>query len=466
MKRLIFDYYRRWWWVFFVVAVFTLRRGWLMAARPGEPFEFSVFMVSLWAGSMLLSFDFARGLMRAMGMVPLTAQQIGRSWWFAAVGIPAAALTALLLAGASVQVMLNPGSEFPALAVLLASLFAFVWLGTSFVAICAKSFNMTQSAFGFFGTGFLSLLSMLVFFGSMAKGMNASHDPVKTGLLLSLGGFLTLASWVIAGNLILGRPAVPQIMSKGARVPRLTPLEIKLPPPEATTSTGLTMTRGQGGLAYLLRATFVKAYLVSLSLLAIMGLAAAIFGPKSTLSSVLDTTTVLGGLFSTWIIFLTTILPMLHQLRFLRSMPVPAVKLAATLLAMPLLPLMAVTATMAIFIGATVGVDTAWTVVKFHLVNWVQVPLFVCVLFWRGFSKIALLVCLSVAVAFQLGWMTGGATLGNEPARLASLFGLVAASLVLGWLVLSRMLRSSSRTFRPPLPQNNPYNVFGGGVYR
>ena len=81
MKRLMLDYFRRWWWVLALVGIFEFRLGWSIANRPEDNFEFWGLMLALWTGANLLSFDLRRGVVRAIAPLPLTARQIGRSWW-------------------------------------------------------------------------------------------------------------------------------------------------------------------------------------------------------------------------------------------------------------------------------------------------------------------------------------------------------------------------------------------------
>ena len=132
MKRLILDHFRRWWWVLALVAVLEFGLGWFIASRPEDNFEFWGLMLAMWTGAILLSFDLRRGVVRAVAPLPLTARQIGRSWWLATVAIPAIALAALLFSGAGTFYHFHPDQAFPADRLALASLFNLVWLGTVF----------------------------------------------------------------------------------------------------------------------------------------------------------------------------------------------------------------------------------------------------------------------------------------------------------------------------------------------
>ena len=132
MKRLMLDYFRRWAWVLALGGIFEFGLGWFIANRPEDNFEFWGLMLALWAGAVLLSFDLRRGVVRAVAPLPLTARQIGRSWWLATVPLPAIALAALLFSGAGTFYHFHPTKVFPAGRLAWASIFNLMWLGTTF----------------------------------------------------------------------------------------------------------------------------------------------------------------------------------------------------------------------------------------------------------------------------------------------------------------------------------------------
>ena len=105
MTRLILDYYRRWGRVLAIGAVPPLIMGWWITVEPKTPIEFIVALLPVW---LLHLFDLSRGAVRVLLTLPLTARQIGRSWWFANVFIPAIMVAALLFLGAGAAVLWHP----------------------------------------------------------------------------------------------------------------------------------------------------------------------------------------------------------------------------------------------------------------------------------------------------------------------------------------------------------------------
>lgn len=140
MKRLILDHYRRWWRVLALSAALEFGLGFTIAADPKMPFEFWAFLLALWTGATLLSFDLKNGALRALAPLPLTSRQISRGWWLATVPIPAIVLALLLFSGAAVFCHIDPSRALPAERLAMASLFTLVWLGMDFTLV----FNATR----------------------------------------------------------------------------------------------------------------------------------------------------------------------------------------------------------------------------------------------------------------------------------------------------------------------------------
>ncbi len=213
------DHFRRWGWVLALCGGLEFVLGWSIVASPATPFEFWAFLLALWAGATLVSFDLKRGVLRALGSLPLTGRQIGRGWWLATVAMPAVALAALLFLGAGTFYDFHPHQAFRANRLALASLFNLVWLGISFTVV----FNATRGFGGnlreFYWNGAVSGISVLMFFGSMVLCQNAAKSPVKSGILLGLGALLTAVGWVRAERLELGRAGLVSGPHRAAQPP-------------------------------------------------------------------------------------------------------------------------------------------------------------------------------------------------------------------------------------------------------
>lgn len=196
MKLLILDYFRRWWWMLAIGVAFEFRQGWSIAKRPEEAFEFWIFMISLWMGALLLGFDLQRGVARTVASLPLTAKQIGRSWWLATIVIPAVALAGALLLGAGTFHYWYPENAFPAARLALASLFPLPWLATTFTSIYGMNNDVIFGNWRERSTiVFFSFLSTAMLFGGMLTLQDSSRQPFKFTIYLGVGALLIVAGW-------------------------------------------------------------------------------------------------------------------------------------------------------------------------------------------------------------------------------------------------------------------------------
>src|ERR1039457_6817526 len=375
MKRLLLDYFRRWWWVLALVGVFEFRFGRSIADRLDDPFDFWGMMLALWAGAILLSYDLRRGVVRAIAPLPLTARQIGRSWWLATVPIPAIALAALLFSGAGTFYHFHPTKVFPVGRLALASIINLMWLG----AISCGTFSATRGSYGswrkFASTGVFSLLSGAMILGGMMYFQDASKHSFKCALLLGVGGLLTVVSWFRAEQFSLGR-AEP--FNPGRAGIRLTPL------PSTNPSTYHRPPEGYGGIPFLMSTSFVRMLSWVAAMLALMALLQQWQGQAMPRDVAITTFGGMGSLMSCGFIIVFQFLPVLRQLRYLRTLPTSATRLAAVMLAIVILPLMALGALVAGGTWLALGTPAGLTVLKSY--TFILAPASLCVFFavWRG----------------------------------------------------------------------------------
>jgi hypothetical protein len=443
MKRLLLGYFRRWWWVLALVAVFEFRFGWSIANWPEVDFEFRGMMLSMWASAILLSFDIRRGVIRAVAPLPLTGRQIGRSWWIATVPLPAIELAALLFLGAGTFCYLHPDKAFPAGRLAWASILNLLWLGMAFTAIISAvpgSYHIPRT---FAYNGLFSLLSAVMFIPGMMFFQDASKRPLKFAILLGVGGMLTIVSWLRAEGFSLGR-ALPFIPVRSGS--HLTPLQ------PAASSADHRPAQGYGGIAFLIRTSFVRVFLLVGAMMAVTKLLQQWSGLKISPDFAVRMFAGTWSFMACGVIIVIQLLPVLRQLRFLRTLPTSATRLAAVLFSIVFLPLIALGALVAVCAGLVVGPSAALTVVNSY--TFILAPASLCVFFavWRSDSIQAYVLLLVTIFGLQQVQLRLQTFL-HYPELPFSLCGPIAAVCVLVAFLLTRhALRRCSHTYRVQVP--------------
>jgi hypothetical protein len=454
MKRLMLDYFRRWAWVLALGGIFEFRLGWSIANCPEDNFEFWGLLLALWTGANLLSFDLRRGIVRAVAPLPLTARQIGRSWWLATVALPAIALAALLFAGAGTSCNFHPTKVFPAGRLAWASIFNLMWLGTIFTASSSSvrgSFNNWRD---FASTSFFGLLSAIMILGGMVYFQDASKHSFKCALFLGVGGLLTVVSWFRAEQFNLGRAGPFNLGRAGIR---LTPL------PSTYRSTHHRPSKGYGGIRFLISTTFVRTFLWVTAMIALMALVQQLQGQAMQPYAAIAMFAGMGSFMSCGFIIVFQFLPVLRQLRFLRTLPTSASCLAAVMLSIVILPLIALGALVAGGAGLALGTAAGLTVLKSF--TFILAPASLCVFFavWRGDGMQAyalLAITLFGLQQVQLRLQTAF----HYPELPLSVCGPIAGICVLLAFLLTRyVLLHSSHTYRV---QANPFGDILVGMGR
>jgi hypothetical protein len=447
MKRLILDHFRRWCWLLAVSGMLILWIGWFVAKFQDNNFCSWGFILALSAGAILLSFDLQRGFARAVAMLPLTAGQIGRSWWLATVAIPAIALSMLLLLGAGFFYYCHTNESFPWGRLAMTSLFNLLWLGIIFTCVVPRSDvygNRRQRV----RSCFVGTLPALMIFGGLFFFQDAAKKPFQSAIFLGAGVWLTLVGWFCAERFVLGRASfrLAAMQSNDPRGQHRAP-------------------GGYGGIAFLIRILFVRIFLIGLAVLLIMPLMIVLQGRLKSWHQAIET--LLGGMGNglpfCFVIFFMLI-PSLMQLRFLRTLPIPATRLAIVLIAMALLPLIALGALMVGFAGWALGTPTAIMVSKCYVFILAPVSLSVFFAVWRGVGiQTYALMLLFTTMGFQIVplWLQVFFHYREIPFGLAVTF---AAVCVLSSFLLTRgALIHSSRAYRV---QANPFGSMVWGTSR
>ena len=452
MKRLMLDYFRRWAWVLALGGLLEFGLGWFIANRPEENFEFWGLMLALWTGANLLSFDLRRGIVRAVAPLPLTARQIGRSWWLATVAIPAIALAALLFAGAGTFYHFHPSKVFPAGRLALASIIYLLWLGV----ISCGTFSAKRGSYGswrkFASTGVFSLLSGAMILGGMMYFQDASKHSFKCALLLGVGGLLTVVSWLRAEQFSLGR-AEP--FNPGRAGIRLTPL------PSTNPSTYHRPSEGYGGIPFLISTSFVRMLSWVAAMIALIALLQHWQDRAMPRYVAISSFAEMGSFMSCGFIIVFQFLPVLLQLRYLRTLPTSATRLAAVMISIVILPLIALGALAAGGAGLALGTPAGLTVLKSY--TFILAPASLCVFFavWRGDGMQAYALLAFTLFGFQQVQLRLEMVFHNLELSV-SLCGSIAAIGVLLAFVLTRFaLMRSSHAYRV---RANPFGNIALGM--
>jgi hypothetical protein len=315
--------------------------------------------------------------------------------------------------------------------------------------------------------------------------LNAQKSPIKWAVFLTLGVLMTAFGWWQAGRYVPGqtkpsvrarrggqflslnqstsspRPSPPLTMEERVaagqerRLPgvpglhgrsiqgALTPLAIDY---LAGMQTG---PKGTGDISPLLNATFYRAFFFCLIVAVWMPSAFAWQGRINSWPSAMEL--VAGLVAAYWAISFFVFTPVLRELRHLRTLPLSGGRLALTLMFQALLPLLAMGA-------LTLGV--AWlttnaSVARLALSNFLFVlaPASLCLgmAVWRGTGIQTYLVLLLALIGFQV--------VCYRSLPLSVVGGIVAGSVLLGFLAVRTALSRSSRAYRvtPSLFGHSPW---------
>lgn len=448
MHRLMLDHMRRWAWVLIVVAGAEFALGGLIAVGPEYAFEFWALVLSMWAGATLLSFDFRRGLLRPVALLPLSGRQLGRGWWLATVGLPGVVLAGLLFSGAATYCHFRPAHAFPTGRLVLGSLFTFVWLGTQFTLNFVATRGLGESWRALIGNSVIGILTSLVFFGNMLLCLNAAASPVKSALLLALGLPLTVVGWIFAvqfeparASLYLGRLEVPMLYRGPTR-------RVRGNGGQQGRNSVCGVPTGPGAMQFLLRTLWVRAFFQIGFMVALMVLAFQLLDQGISPSANSDLWAPMVSFMPAWFIVFYQFMPVLQHLRLLGTMPISAGKLAAALLALALVPLSSLGALVSVIVWPMWGASAALAYSNCFVfaIGGAAVCAFLAV--WRGLGMQGYALILLSLLGFLMAhlWLQGQFRYLERPFVLA---GPIALAFVLLAFVLTRqVLMHSCHSYR------------------
>ena len=385
MKRIILDHIRRWWLVliaillaYFAFQLFFIHDNNSQTSDEGVAatvnhtinnfhniFIFQILMIL----GFLLIFDLQRGLPRVLTSLPVTANQIGRAWWLASAAFPAIAIG---IVGLLAVLIFSGGTN---MAILLENylmnwVLAVLYLGATFGALTFMKTTipdtftdrirnfLSNSLFGITILGFLFI-------------QLENPAVTTTTLIFAAYAILSVLGWFRAEQMVLQRAGFRLIAKSSCK--KLA--RHKTP-------------QGSGGLSYLAQRIFIQSTLIGLALMIFMTLFMAfLFQGQNRVQAVVSM--IQGG--STPYVFFVlmfSIIPIVFQLRFLRTMPVSSSALAATLVSLPVFSIIAVGVIVAAIGGLSLGESVVLPTANNFLILGAKAVIIVPLVVWRGLDVV------------------------------------------------------------------------------
>jgi hypothetical protein len=430
MKRLILDYFSRKIWILAIGAVLELLIGWRIGAGSrafsGTDFGFQL-QIALFIGVLPLLFDLSRGVARTVTSLPLTAAQIGRTWWLATVGILGISISALLFLGAGTFHLLHPHAAFPTGKLAMASIFTLLWLGAGFTTIFGIAGGFYGSLWERTYNAFFAILWGILCGFSLILFRDLTTNSIKAGILLGFGILMTTAGWFYAGRFVLRRASF-----------RLAGRHSRKPWEQNSAPTGY------GGLSLLISHTFIRGFLIGLGIIAVMILTMALDGHVKSWHQIGGRIALMGSTFPVWfIIVFSQTTPVLLQLRLLRTLPISATNLAAVIVATAILPLFALFIVMATFIDLTSATPSGVLSLTGFALTMAPTAICVFLIVWQGVGWRSQAFLILTMLGFQMACIFEARQI---PLILAG--AIVGISVTLAFLLTRRSIMVSSQTYR------------------
>lgn len=381
----------------------------------------------------LLMFDVQRGLSRALISLPITAKQIGRAWWLAAVALPAIAL-----AITSLLALLIFPSRANELLALKNCLFNWVltalYFGAMFGSLTFMNTTMSNVVMNRLYTIPLSFFFPITIMGFIFVQFE-TLSVFTTVLIFAAYLILAVLGWFRAERMVMQRAAfklVTQSVSTNQQSHR-TP-------------------QGFGGLSYFVQKTFSQTTLIGLAIVGWMAFTMSFFhffhdqSHAQTVTSMVD-----GGSIPYIFVLLFGIISVVGQLRFLRTLPIGSATLAATMVVVPVVSIAVIgliVTTLATFVaGEAVISHTANAFLMLGAKAAIMVPIIV----WRGLGVVTYFLVflmaisdsfikLALTIMFHLGSNT------PEHSLWISLIILLAA-LAVSFVLTQRLLTKSNSAY-------------------
>jgi len=446
MKPLILDQMKRRWffWALFCLVQFIF--GWVDYGFLGIIFIFPFLFI---LGPNIWLMDLQRGYPRVALTLPYTARQIGRAWWWITVGVAGILMITFSFLGMTCHI-LSSGKEFPfanwfeyvtVSLLLYGSLFWFysgVFSGSN---LRLPSIDWMEKLRRFLAV----ICSLACIGGSFYFLINMQKSPVEMLAFYVCTLAMTMVGWLRAESMIAdsGEYRNASQPSKNSRG------QFKSP-------------NGFGGIPFVFWTAFSGVWSLGIYLFIFMNLfnfaKKHLFDPHH-----LPGTTGVGFLpFFFGFIYMSSIFSfyLIHNLRFLRTLPISTARLAATLLFVLILPLLTLFLAFTALAWKETGAGEYISSFKIELLAVAPVSVFIAVSIWNtqaNFIKTVLLVIAILApltpALYQLTCMDNR----GLPFWFVMLFSGAMAGIAF-WSTCQIIAKSSS-AYRPRQNQlGNPWN--------
>jgi hypothetical protein len=424
MKLIILDHLKRWGLVWIAIGIFNC----LIHLDPNKGTDYISFPILLWISAFALNFDLQRGSGRVLTTLPVTARQIGRASWIFSVALP----TLLLATTSGLAMLIHPAgsaSGFPMDDLIVTAITSALYLGSFFYLFIGSSPGQPQNAVAWvravFGVGFI--IGMLF--------VKPAFDTPQGIIFALAAATLTVAGWFRAEQMVLQRAGFKLV----AKTSNKNMVQHKIP-------------QGSGGLPYLVQRIFIQSTLIGLALMTAMTPVMAFLFQDSHRAQAVVSMIQGGSTPYVFFILIFSIVPIVFQLRFLRTLPVSSSALAATLVSLPVFSIVAVgvivAAVAGLLLGETVILPTANNFFMLGAKAAVIVPLIV----WRGLDVVTYVfiflmvisdsfINLGMTILFHLG--------SDKPANpwWSSLI-IFLLFIAVAFVLTQRMLTQSSSAYR------------------
>jgi hypothetical protein len=386
MKPLMLDQLKRRWffWALFCLVQFIF--GWFDYVLLGSSF---IFPTAFIFGPNIWLMDLQRGYPRVALTLPYTARQIGRTWWWISVGFAAILMIAFSFAGMTVHV-LSSGKEFPFakwFEYVTANMLLYGALFWFFSGVFSGR-NLSLPSIGWKGKiqrFFVYIFSLAIIAGCTVLLFNMQESPVfMLGFYVSALA-MTIVGWLRAESMIADYGEHRNVSQQ----PKNSRGQFKAPD-------------GFGGTPFIFWTAFSGVWTLGIYffvIIVILNLCDLVKTHQFDWHHLTKCMDIRGSFFPFvfFFIFMSSAfsLSVNHTLRFLRTMPVSSAKLAATVMAVQILPMLSLCLAFTALLWTETGAAEYISFFKIELFAIAPVSVFIAVSIWNtqaNFTKTVLLV--------------------------------------------------------------------------